>query len=69
MKSIPRFDDPELESEIAAVVAITSELAKHGQRDRRKLRRLFADLGKLKAMRSPSVIHKLDCEIGLGELV
>ena len=69
MDSIPRFGDAELETKIAAVVAIISELAKDDQRDGRKLRRLFAELANLKAQRSPSVIHQLDCQIGLGELV
>ena len=68
MNSIPRFGDAELETKIAAVVATTSELAKDGQRNRRELRRLFADLGRLKARRSMSVIHQLDCERGLGDL-
>lgn len=68
MDSITQLGDPELERKIAAVVATTTEMAKDGQRNRSELRRLFAELGGLKACRSLSVIHKLDCEIGLGEL-
>ena len=68
MNSIPRFGDAELETKIAAVVATTSKLAKDGQRNRRELRRLFANLGRLKAMRSMSVIYQLDSALGLGDL-
>lgn len=68
MKSIAQFDDPELEIKIEAVVAITSKLAKDGQGNRRELRRLFADLGRLKAMRSMAVIYRLDSALGLGDL-
>ena len=65
----PYSPDDDLETKIAAVVAITTEFAKDGQRNRRKLRRLFADLAELKAKRNPSVIHRLESQIGLGELV
>ena len=68
MHTIAHSESSELETKIAAVVATTTEMAKDGQRNRSELRRLFAELGGLKACRSLSVIHKLDCEIGLGEL-
>ena len=78
MNSIPRFDDPELEARISNVVATTTALVANSKSARRvgstkvkqkkQLRQAFADLAELKARRTLSVIHKLDCEIGLGEL-
>ena len=59
--------DGELEARIADVVITTTVLAKAKQKNR--LRQAFAELAELKAQRSLSVINRLDCEIGLGDLV
>ncbi len=66
MDSIPRFGDAELEARIAEVVITTTALAKVKQKKR--LRQALAELASLKAQRNLSVIHRLDCENGLGEL-
>ena len=69
MDSITRFGDAELETKIAAIVAITSQLAKDGRRNRSELRRRFAELAKLKTQRTAVEVYRLECERGLGELV
>ena len=72
-KSIAQFDD--LEARIAEAVATTGSLIEAIKSSRRvapkkkQLRRAFAELAELKAMRSMSVIYKLDCEIGLRDLL
>lgn len=58
--------DGDLEARIADVVITTTALAKAKQKNR--LRQALAELASLKAQRSLSVIHRLDCEIGLGDL-
>ncbi len=57
--------DGDLEARIADVVITTTALAKAKQKNR--LRQALAELADLKAQRHPSVIHKLDCDIGLGD--
>ncbi len=56
----------DLEARIADVVITTTALAKANQKY--LLRKALADLGRLKGMRSMSVIHLLDCERGLSNL-
>ncbi len=63
----PYSRDDDLEARIAEVVITTTALAKAKQKNR--LRQAFADLGRLKAQRSLSVIHRLDFESGLGDLL
>ena len=58
--------DCDLEARIADVVITTTALAKAKQKYR--LRQALAELAELKAQRSMSVIHQLDCERGLGDL-
>ncbi len=62
----PLEPEGELEARIANVVITTTALAKANQKY--LLRKAVADLGRLKGMRSMSVIHRLECEIGLGDL-
>lgn len=60
-------DDSDLEVRIAHVVITTTALAKGKQKF--LLRQALAELAELKAQRSLSVIHGLDCERGLGDLL
>ncbi len=67
METIPQFSpDGELEARIADVVITTTALAKAKQKY--LLRQALAELADLKAQRSMSVIHRLDCERGLSNL-
>ncbi len=59
--------DGDLEARIADVVITTTALAKAKQKY--LLRQALAELAELKRQRHPSVIHRLDCENGLGDLV
>ena len=67
--------DDDLEARIANMVATTTSLVEAIKPTRpvgpkkKQLRQAFTELAELKARRSPSVIHKLDCDIGLGDLV
>ncbi len=58
--------DGDLEARIADVVITITALAKANQKY--LLRKAVADLGRLKGMRSMSVIHRLDYERGLSNL-
>ncbi len=59
--------DGDLEARIADLVITTTALAKAKQKKR--LRQAFAELADLKAQRTLLVIHKLDRERGLGDLL
>ncbi len=59
--------DGDLEARIADVVITTTALAKAKQKY--LLRQALAELASLKAQRSLSVINRLDCENGLGDLL
>ena len=63
----PYLPDGDLEARIAKVVITTTALAKAKQKY--LLRQALAELASLKSQRSLSAIHKLDCEIGLGDLL
>ena len=65
METISQSED--LETQIADTVIAITTLAKSNQKKR--LRSALAELAELKAQRSLSVIHRIDCENGLGELV
>ena len=66
--------DDDIEVRITDVVATTMSLidaiksARPVAPKKKQLRQAFAELAELKARRTLSVIHKLDCEIGLGDL-
>lgn len=76
METITQSDD--LEERIANMVVTTTHLVDAIKSSRRvvstkakqknRLRQAFTELAELKACRSASVIHRLDSEIGLGEL-
>lgn len=63
----PYTDDGDLEVRIAHVVITTTALAKAKQKY--LLRQALAELAELKAQRTLLVIHKLDRERGLGDLL
>ena len=66
--------DDDLEARIADVVITTTSLVDAIKSSRRvvpkkkQLRQAFAELANLKAQRNMSVIHRLDCQIGLGDV-
>ena len=67
MNTIHPFSrDGDLEARICDVVITTTALAKAKQKY--LLRQALAELADLKAKRSMSVIHRLDCERGLSNL-
>ncbi len=79
MQTIHPFSrDDDLEARIANMVATTTHLVDAIKSARRavstkakqknRLRQAFAELAELKAQRSLSVIHRLDCQVGLGDL-
>ena len=58
------FMEPELEREIARVVARTTRLVRDGA-DKDDVRRVFARLARLKSRRNPIDIYRIECLLNL----